>query len=210
MTRYARYKKTFNPKTLTDETDDLTAQEKTQIAIDKKQNIEILRKSRDTRPNVKKQRCLCCRQMGHSLSNCPMKTNTGGNNSICYNCGSNAHALKFCPLPREANLRYASCFICKEQGHLSSACPSNERGIYPNGGGCRHCGSNKHLARDCRPTATNSKASEKFNSVAIGTNADADDDITFSALKSIQDERGERQKKKKLESTSQKHKVVKF
>lgn len=69
--------------------------------------------------------------------------------NICYNCGSSEHTLKACPEPRSATLPHARCFICSELGHLTSACPRNERGVYPRGGGCRFCGANTHLARDC-------------------------------------------------------------
>jgi hypothetical protein len=32
---------------------------------------------------------------------------------------------------------------------LASSCPKNDHGIYPRGGGCRFCGSNRHLIKDC-------------------------------------------------------------
>ena len=222
MTRFARYRKTFNHKKITDLSGrsdgpgeeqgknnssdviadgDLTAEEKHQISQDKNQSIEALRQSKNPRPNLKSQRCLGCRQIGHSLSACPKKSNS---RSICYNCGSNAHALRHCPLPREDTLPFASCFICNEKGHLSGSCPSNDRGIYPNGGGCRHCGSNKHLARDCRPAS--SAASPDAMRLIIGTAGTADDDITFSALRSIQDEQLSRKRPKKAGIS----KIVKF
>ncbi len=44
---------------------------------------------------------------------------------------------------------YAKCFICRETGHLSKQCPDNPRGLYPNGGCCKWCGSVEHFKRDC-------------------------------------------------------------
>ena len=55
---------------------------------------------------------------------------------------------------------FAVCFVCHQKGHLASACKDNVKGLYPSksndlmadGGGCKYCGSVKHLARDCKPT----------------------------------------------------------
>ncbi|KAL1935368.1 hypothetical protein VTP01DRAFT_4508 [Rhizomucor pusillus] len=97
----------------------------------------------------RKMRCLKCKQMGHSVNECPSQAN--GAVGICYNCGSTEHALKHCKKPRNPDepLPYAKCFVCNEQGHLSKQCPKNENGIYPNGGACHKCGSKAHLAKDC-------------------------------------------------------------
>ncbi|KAJ9102479.1 hypothetical protein QFC21_002879 [Naganishia friedmannii] len=64
-------------------------------------------------------------------------------------CDSSEHPLSRCPKPPSVGLPYAHCFICLEKGHLASKCPSNSRGIYPNGGSCKVCGSVQHRAQDC-------------------------------------------------------------
>lgn len=126
--------------------------------------------------------CLCCRQFGHRLNDCPEKkklekAEAAANATeepledkveektvhpfraprtvttiICYNCGSNEHSLKNCqkPRPSDGSMPFATCFVCKQSGHLSSACDQNLTGIYPQGGGCRTCGSVMHLQRDCK------------------------------------------------------------
>ncbi|KAJ9121684.1 hypothetical protein QFC22_002304 [Naganishia vaughanmartiniae] len=66
-----------------------------------------------------------------------------------HRCDSSEHPLSRCPKPPSVGLPYAHCFICLEKGHLASKCPSNSRGIYPNGGSCKVCGSVQHRAQDC-------------------------------------------------------------
>lgn len=128
MTRYTRYRKTFNKTTIN--------QEKRQLELD------------NSNGSAKRKVCLNCRKPGHRVQNCP---ETGDHKSICYNCGSSEHGLKECTAP-SSNFAHATCFVCKEKGHLAGQCPKNERGVYPNGGSCRFCGSTKHLARNCNPT----------------------------------------------------------
>jgi hypothetical protein len=105
--------------------------------------------------------CLLCRERGHSLKNCPEKSE-GNLKKFCYNCGESGHSLSMCPKPIEnGNLmhflylcfptvlslpnwfyslnmilytggtKFASCFVCKQQGHLSKDCPENKHGVYP-------------------------------------------------------------------------------
>ncbi|KAH7426095.1 hypothetical protein KP509_11G084500 [Ceratopteris richardii] len=91
--------------------------------------------------------CLLCRKVGHSLKNCPSKSNE---EKLCYNCGSSGHRLAECKEPlKNGGATFASCFLCKKEGHLSKNCPSNPHGIYPKGGSCKVCGEITHLAKDC-------------------------------------------------------------
>jgi len=110
--------------------------------------------------------CYNCRQRGHSVNNCPQNANNNNKNGrngngssstapqqrICYKCGSTEHALHNCPIRQKSAddaLPFATCFVCKVIGHLSSQCPSNDKGVYVNGGACKHCGSVRHLAPQC-------------------------------------------------------------
>lgn len=40
-----------------------------------------------------------CRQRGHSLKNCPKKSDESIDKKFCYNCGENGHSLAKCPKP---------------------------------------------------------------------------------------------------------------
>jgi hypothetical protein len=44
--------------------------------------------------------CLLCRERGHSLKNCPDKSE-GNLKKFCYNCGESRHSLSKCPKPIE-------------------------------------------------------------------------------------------------------------
>jgi hypothetical protein len=44
--------------------------------------------------------CLLCRERGHSLKNCPDKSE-GNLKKFCYNCGESGHSLSKCPKPIE-------------------------------------------------------------------------------------------------------------
>lgn len=67
---------------------------------------------------------------------------------------------------------HAECFLCHEIGHLTRNCPTNEKGIYPHGGGCHHCGANDHFARLCpkkeQEKRDENKEPEKTEKVAVG------------------------------------------
>lgn len=74
--------------------------------------------------------------------------------SRCYKCGSEQHRTAHCTQAPPADapsgmFPFATCFICKQNGHLARSCPDNPRGLYPEGGGCRTCGSVEHFVRDC-------------------------------------------------------------
>eukprot|EP00842_Homolaphlyctis_polyrhiza_P001080 jgi/Hompol1/1973/HPOL_005033-RA len=113
---------------------------------------------------------------------------------ICYRCGSTEHPLSKCPVKHSSEnpLPFASCFVCKASGHLSSQCPKNERGVYPRGGCCKHCGSVRHLAKDCTESRKESGliALEKmdlakggdFHDPIFATELDVDDDDDGGAI----------------------------
>lgn len=92
--------------------------------------------------------CFKCRQTGHDMATCPKVDMTEEGSGICFKCGSTEHSLNQCRMKGEM-LAYAKCFICKENGHLAKQCPDNPRGLYPNGGCCRECGSVEHYRKDC-------------------------------------------------------------
>lgn len=204
MTRYARYVKRFNTRTIADEIStrpsdgQLTTSEQRAIQDSKRQNIDALRQSRTRRS---KPVCLRCRDRDHTVKDCPK-----GMEYICYNCGSNDHTLSQCPNPRGQDLPFASCFICDQRGHLASGCERNENGIYPRGGGCRFCGSKFHLAKDCRPIKE--AESGKFVGKSVDPKREnPEDDLLYESLTKIQEEKkgGKTEKKAK-----KKAKVVAF
>ncbi|KAJ3354473.1 hypothetical protein HDU83_005175 [Entophlyctis luteolus] len=114
---------------------------------------------------------------------------------ICYKCGSTEHTSSKCKKRTSPDNPYpfASCFVCKGVGHLSSACPQNEKGMYPNGGSCKFCGSVTHLAGNCKAKTADARA------VSVGAvdwnekkrrriGGGGDDDDVFDALKRVSDE----------------------
>jgi zinc finger CCHC domain-containing protein 9 len=111
--------------------------------------------------------CFVCRQTGHLSQDCPKNEANGdstvnGGGRICYRCGRIDHSLKDCKkrpqkqpqkrkregsisgsedeTPEQEFLPYAKCYVCQKTGHLAGSCPENDRGIYPDGGGCKLCG----------------------------------------------------------------------
>lgn len=127
-----------------------TAQAEKEMMIDFMRRDRKREKRRLKRIESKETNKICfkCRQPGHDMASCPKMDVTEEGSGICFKCGSTEHTLKQCKMKGEL-LAYAKCFICKETGHLSKQCPDNPRGLYPNGGCCRECGSVEHYRKDC-------------------------------------------------------------
>ncbi|KNC96370.1 uncharacterized protein SPPG_08271 [Spizellomyces punctatus DAOM BR117] len=180
--------------------------------LSKYEREALRRRTRREAMREKKMVCYLCRSMGHSIKFCPKATEQDKQavSGICYKCGSTAHKSSECKKMVDPKNPYpfAHCFVCDQQGHLASLCPKNERGLYPNGGGCKYCGSVRHLARDCKP------ALQEAGITTLGTidlKQGGDDDDVFVALHKMQGD-----KEKAAETTkpgtrkSSKKKVVKF
>lgn len=93
--------------------------------------------------------CFKCRKQGHLAKDCIDSTSSLEESQLkCYTCGQSDHTSKSCPEQSQqdgkSKYQFAVCFVCKEKGHIASECSQN-----PNGGGCRHCASNQHLAKKC-------------------------------------------------------------
>lgn len=105
--------------------------------------------------------------------------------------------------------------MCNETGHLASQCPKNEKGIYPDGGCCRFCGSTRHLARHCNPVDKDPNA-VMISAIPEGQEkfVNPEDDYAFETLHKIQEEKeSKREEKKKAKENKMKgptKKVVKF
>ncbi|XP_057300651.1 zinc finger CCHC domain-containing protein 9-like [Hydractinia symbiolongicarpus] len=119
-----------------------------------------LAKRREARRNRRKKMkpCFHCRQPGHQISDCPKRIEQEEAVGVCFKCGSSEHTVHECTAKVEkGEYPFAKCFICKETGHLSSKCPDNPRGLYPEGGGCKFCGSVEHYRKDCPERQINQK-----------------------------------------------------
>lgn len=129
----------------------------------KDKGTEVAAARRRRRRLIAKERamvCFGCRSKGHSLKSCPkgppglQEEEVEGELLCCYACGSLEHSLAACPSKKtlaKMDLPFAKCFVCKAKGHLSGQCPANDKGLYPKGGGCKFCGSVRHMASECRP-----------------------------------------------------------
>lgn len=179
MTRYTKFKKSFNPSAVS------SAQPAGVQKYSKQSSTGFERGAGYTEVNNKALNCLKCRRPGHKMRDCPENKTAP---EYCYNCGEVEHSTKQCPMPF-TNYAHALCFLCDTKGHLASACPKNDRGVYPNGGSCHYCGSIKHLARNCRPAQSSTNGNEIIISASLtsGTNPEIDD--VHEALQKIQHNR---------------------
>jgi zinc finger CCHC domain-containing protein 9 len=198
MTRFARYKKSFNGPEISQKLSaDASVNKHASADKDKRKKGFEMRQSWRGSPKPRQHStgttCLRCRKPGHTLKDCtePSKGTAQeaefNKSGYCYNCGSHEHTHKQCTLPY-SNFAHAVCFFCDQKGHLASACTQNDRGIYPNGGCCHHCGSTKHLARNCRPTDS-AKNGEVLISAASDPQTNPENDDVYEALQKIQQER---------------------
>ena len=180
MTRYTKYKKTFNPSaTSQGNFSGVQKYSKPQESRASPANFDRASQS------DKSLNCLKCRLPGHKMRDCPENKITP---EYCYNCGEPDHSTKQCPMPF-SNYAHAMCFICNTKGHLASACPKNDRGVYPNGGSCHYCGSIKHLARNCRPTQSATNGNEIIITASMTAGANPEIDDVSEALQKIQNHR---------------------
>jgi zinc finger CCHC domain-containing protein 9 len=174
--------------------------------------------------------CYGCRLRGHSLAFCPSATASANDKDksaskqakavirekICYKCGSKDHSLSACPdyhSSSDTDLPFAQCFVCNEQGHLASQCSQNEKGVFPNGGACKKCGSNRHVSSKCSVKTESAKKNKHANDSA----SDNDDfDVSDLLESSLSDETSRKttavgqDKQGSASGSAKKRKVVNF
>ncbi|CAG9534886.1 unnamed protein product [Cercopithifilaria johnstoni] len=140
--------------------------------------------------------CFFCRQTGHKFSECPEKDGEIMGSGICFKCGSTEHTSSHCQRKNIRGFPYAMCFVCRQQGHLSRDCDKNANGIYPDGGSCNLCGSQKHLKKNCslRKDTDDNNQRESI-AVARSNVTSGDDDFLYIESNTVSNEA----KRKKLE-----------
>ena len=117
--------------------------QKAKIETSKNPRSEARRLKRKSLRERDKQ-CFVCREKGHLSQDCPSKEDPR-TSKTCYRCGGTDHSLKDCKKRlvkdhSEELLPFAKCYVCDQSGHLAGSCPLNEKGLYPDGGGCKLCG----------------------------------------------------------------------
>jgi hypothetical protein len=98
-------------------------------------------------------------------------------------------------------------------GHLASSCSQNAHGIYVNGGCCRNCGSQSHLATACPEKKKNKR--EKDHDKIKGLEETAVEDLLETVPQSKTTRNSGQQSKSSLSkkeegSVKKKKRVVKF
>lgn len=151
----------------------------------------LKRRNRRAKLKARKLVCFHCRNRGHGVQECPrLNTEKAADGTvipglqasgICYRCGSVDHTLAKCPKPATNNgsLPFAECFVCGGKGHLSSMCEKNDLGMYPTGGCCNHCGSVRHLAKDCELAPHRKDKGEKEVFAVMETGIEGGDDDAY-------------------------------
>jgi len=147
--------------------------------------------------------CFHCREPGHMAAKCPKKGEGESAQDICFKCGSTEHSIYQCKKDTGDDMPFATCFICKQKGHLSSKCPDNPRGLYPDGGGCRFCGSVEHYRRDCPERNPNKNNGERKQTFKMRTQAKEE---SIEAIDNSSDDESDHHEAPK----PKKAKVVKF
>lgn len=164
--------------------------------VKRQQRAEVHRNRRAARDP-----CFVCRSKRHKASNCPKGNDKGI--GTCFKCASTEHTSSACPRKDIKGFPHAKCFICNETGHLSRACPDNPRGLYPNGGCCKECGSVEHFAKDC-PTKVKQKQNQSIKLKSLKSakcNVEDEDMMDLSDFINV---------KKDVKPQSHQPKVVKF
>jgi zinc finger CCHC domain-containing protein 9 len=161
-----------------------------EVLLSKSEKEALRRRNRRLRVKESNSICFNCRVKGHSQAKCPTQPKHTHNllelsdlGSICYRCGSLEHVLQKCKEKKlkDNALPFTTCFVCKQKGHLAGHCPENLKGVYPNGGSCKFCGSVRHLASDCKPL----EQKDLITLGVISLDQGGDDDDVFQAITKI-------------------------